>query len=492
MALVDRTKLSAPARGKLQGEQERTPLVKKGTPPEGSVSVEEKAKSDKTSATVTTGSGSTEEKALGKSALGGNAVVQELDAVRFVGTQGTDETAKQLSQEVQKEPSRALSQKGRIMDPRLLFQELLEKPFVPSSTVSDDKPAWEPLVAKLPPERRLPMGVVGYSHDEGKLRIQGPALPGKKAEVVEVALPFADAARFALAFDAVLDKQYPRFGSDEPKELWVAFLDGRRAADQALKIDGGKRSAFDAARLLRELCPKAKPIFGAKTTMEQIESMAGLARAVMDGPASPMENAVRLEDQALKAQGSSLLMEIIKESDKKAGRTTLLDEILSQPGGGVARRTLPDDDAAVVATLDGKPVTAGEIREMALRDQPAVDFLLPGFADSDGRAHDLKVHVEKKGAGFEWSFYGADKKRGGMRVISGELTAKGLEQFREAVEQQGRYDAIPYKTRGERASVQLTDVALAALDKDRQALEAQVKARGGTPIDAIFPHLGKR
>lgn len=487
MALLDRTTLTAKHRGKLQSEPDPLPASKKGTRPAGTERVDEKPSLEAKSET-----GPVEKGTADKGALEKSGVAKALEAVRFVGTQGKDTTAQQLSQEVQKEPSRALSQKGRIMDPRLLFQELLEKPFVPSASISNDKPVWEPLVAKLPPERRLPVGVVGYSHDDGKLRIQGPALPGKKPEVVEKTLVFADAARYALAFDATLDKQYPRLGSDEPKELWLGFMDARRAADLALKLDSCKRSAFDAARLLRELCPKAKPIFGAKTTMEQIESFAGLARAVVDGPGSPMENAVRLEDQSLKARGSSLLMEIIKESDKKAGRTTLLDEILSQPGGGVAKRSLPDDDAAVVATLDGKPVTAGEIREMALRDQPAVDFMLPGFADSDGRAHDLKIHVERKGAGFEWSFYGADKKRGGMRVLSGELTPKGLEQFREAIEQQARYDAIPYKTSGERPSAQLTDVALAALDRDRQALEAQVKARGGTPIDEVFPHLAKR
>lgn len=471
MALLDKTKLPVVRTTKptIDRPTSRT------TPDSGTVAKETQANDTQANATVTK-----------------STTAHEIDAVRFVGTQGVDETAQQLSQTVQKQPSRALNVKARIMDPRLLFQELLDKPYVPKPEVSDDKPAWQPLVATLPPERRLPMGTVSYSHEDGKLTIRGPARDGTKPEVVEKAMPFADAARFALAFDAALDKQYPKIGGDEPKELWVGFLDARRAAELALKLDQGKRSAFDAARVLRELLPKAKPIFGAKTTMEQIEVFAKMARAVMDGPGTPMENAVGLEDQALRARGSSLLLEVIKESDQKAGRTTLLDDILSQPGGGVAKRTLPDDDAAVVATLDGKPVTAGEIREMALREQPAVDFVVPGFADSDGRAHDLKIHVEHKGAGLEWSCYAADKKTGRMRVVAGELTPRGLEQLRALVEEQGRYDAIAYKTQGERPSVQLTDTALAALERDRRQLEAQVKARGGTPVDEVFPHLGKR
>jgi len=406
-------------------------------------------------------------------------------------------------------PSEALSQQARIMSPHLLFQEvpststkgpgnsaddgaallekLLDQPFVPTSRTSDAADAG-PLLATLPPGRKLPVGNVSFHHDDGVLNIVGKeaAVEGKKPgndEVVSKKMTLGRAAQFATAFDAALQKQYPRFSSNEPQELWIGMAGAEKAAGMALKIDDNKGFAYDVAKTLRSFMPKAKPIMATKTVMEQIQAFAGLADAVMkDG--KPEQNLVDLQQQG---KGESLLDEMLKEHDRKTGARSLLDDVLDQPVAKPKPKALPDDDKAVVGQEHGRDVTAGEVRERAFRSQKAVAFVVEGFADAHGSERTLKMQVEKKGKGFEWSFHGVAGGRD--RIISGDFSPEGVKKFQDAVEKQPRYDHIPYKTKVPKFSVALTDAALGGLEKDRAQLEAQMKQRGGTPVSEVFPDL---
>lgn len=423
----------------------------------------------------------------------------------FDASARTAEAEKVAGNVEQKTPSAALNQPARIMSPHLLFQEF-EKTTAPKSTqntqdkMSDaellqsllDKPLQRStlatevddslLTAKLPPDRKTASGTVAFRHDDGKLQIEGTPKDGGKAEVVSRKLGLGAAAQFSVAFDAALSATFPRFSTQDPPEMWVALAGAERAAEMALKVDQGSRSPFDAAKVLRAFLPKATPIVATKTIMDQIQQMAGLANKVLDG--NPQENLVNLEDEALKAKGSSLLNEVIKEHGRKTGARTLLDDVLEQP---VKPAPLPDDDKAVVATVNGMDVTAGEIREKAFRDQKAVAFQIPGFADEHGSQRTLKVQVEKRGKNLEWSFHGVVGDR--SRIISGAFSAEGIEKLKDAVEKQPRYDMVPYKTKVPRFSPRLVDAGVDGLEKDREQMEEQAKARGGVPVSEIFPHL---
>lgn len=446
-----------------------------------------------------------------KSKTSGGGEVAKANAPVGVPTQfdasGHEATAvKVAGTEEQKAPSAALSQSARIMSPHLLFQEfekkaepaatpaksqnemsdaellqsLLDTPVRLSSKLSEADDSM--LVAKLPAERKTAAGMVRYGHDDGKLTIEGSPKDGGKAEVVHRTMGLGAAAQFSVAFDAAMAATFPRFSTQEPPEMWVALAGAERAAAMALKVDEGSRSPFDAAKVLRSFLPKATPIVATKTIMDQIQQMAGLANKVLDG--NPNENLVDLEDQALKAKGSSLLNEVLKEHDRKTGARSLLDDVIDQP---VKPAPLPDDDSAVVATVNGMDVTAGEIREKAFRDQKAVAFQIPGFADEHGSQRTLNMQVEKRGKKLEWSFHGVVGDR--SRIVSGDFSAEGIEKLKSAVEKQPRYDMVPYKTKVPRFSPRLVDAAVAGLEADRDRMEEMAKERGGVPVSEVFPHL---
>ncbi len=163
------------------------------------------------------------------------------------------------------------------------------------------------MVAKLPPDRHVSVGAIRYTHDDGVLRVVGEPKAGGKPEVQEKKVGLGVAARYLAAYDAAIAAQYPKWDTSgrEPPELWIALDSASKAATMAEKLDVGARSPHDAAKLLRSFMPKAGGIVATKTTMEQIQAFAGIAKAVTDG--DPKKNLVDLEEKVLNAQGSSLL-----------------------------------------------------------------------------------------------------------------------------------------------------------------------------------------
>jgi hypothetical protein len=397
-----------------------------------------------------------------------------------------------LAQDTSNKPSEALTGPSRILDPRLMageFEALLDKPFVPTREVDPLDTTPSVTQAQLPADRTLPHGhgSVSFAHDGEKLTITGTPADGGKPEVLTRNAPLGKAAQFATAFDAALAKKYPTWDPDEraPKELWIAFADTQKAAARAVRLDEGKRSLFDAAQLLRSYCPKAEPLLASKTTMAQIQALAGIASAVNDGPGTPEQNLVGLELKAMQASGRSMLDELIVEHDRKHGNLSELDAILAQPVAKAKAPELPSDDKAVVGQLDGREVTAGEIREMAFRKAGALEFLIPGFADNHGSEHTLKIHLEKKGKDIEWSFYGVKGDR--MGIQSGTLSPKGVNDFLEVIAKQPRYDMIPYEPKGKPVTATTTQDALDGLERERQRIDEELQARGGVKITDIFP-----
>jgi hypothetical protein len=404
-------------------------------------------------------------------------------ALRPVETTGNEQAEKKVAlppvgfdgvtSEKPERPSHALSGPPKIISRHFLPETL------PART------------AKLPPTHTLKSGKgsITFAHDsERKLTITAlNAAGGKDGDPITKAVSYAEGARYAHAFVAALSV----WENDGAAEF--AASAARRATDAAVLLERAQRSAFEAAGLLRSLLPsdlvkKGAPIEASLTSAEQFGLAGVVARKVNHGPGTAMENAVALEAQVT---GHSLLDGLVLNSAVRGAQNVgaaVLNH-LSDGQADVSKGTqrLTGNDARVVAHVDGRDVTEGEIRELALRDSDAVEFTVDGLTNGNNSESPIEFHLQRAGDNIKWQFYGRDGEQ--MKLYSGDFSPTGLKGFVEGLKAQQRYDRQPLKLPNVDFVNALAEAALTTLRNESKAARVASGESGGLSYQQLMDAL---